>query len=468
MDGIPPFSCRASASTPLCRLLSAFVLTICLLLLVQAYLLEPFQVPTGSMAPTLLGHHRCGVCPRCGFRADVGEAHAHGSESNRYYERAFCPNCGCSDLHLDQAPLTQGDHVLVNKSLYAARTPRRWEVVVFRLFGKTFIKRLIGLGGEEIELIDGDIYIDGKLARKTFEEFLDMRVLVFDNDFAPEPQGWKDRWEYEPVNAAQVLPNQPLALDGRNAPQQLTYRHFSLDERKCQPIVNEYAYNVGSSSIPEPVHDFMAEAEVEVVEGTGLLSLALTDGETEVEVEIAVAQTKEVAIRVRPLEGATAWVSENGPTMRLLAGKRYHIEIALVDRRLTLRVDGQDAFAPLDLPDAKERGSVIRPLRLTAAGVLARLYRVRLYKDVHYSQVGRNAVHGRAVRLAMDDAFLLGDNSTNSEDSRFWPNQGVVPTANFVGRAFLVHLPSRAMTLQAWGRHWQFQIPDWERVRWLR
>ena len=30
---------------------------------------EPFGVPTGSMAPTLIGNHREGPCPRCGARS---------------------------------------------------------------------------------------------------------------------------------------------------------------------------------------------------------------------------------------------------------------------------------------------------------------------------------------------------------------------------------------------------------------
>ena len=57
----------------------------------------------------------------------------------------------------------RGDQVLVSKAAYVLRSPRRWEVIVFHLFGKTFIKRLIGLGGEVIEIIDGDVYIDGEL-----------------------------------------------------------------------------------------------------------------------------------------------------------------------------------------------------------------------------------------------------------------------------------------------------------------
>lgn len=153
---------------------------------------------------------------------------------------------------------------------------------------------------------------------------------------------------------------------------------------------------------------------------------------------------------------------------RLLAEKRYHIEMALVDRRLTLRVDGTDTFSPMDLPAAKQRASVDKPLCFESTGVLARFHHVRLYRDVHYTQVGKNAVRGHAAHLGVNQGFVLGDNSANSEDSRFWSGGGAVPLDNIIGRAFLVHLPSRAVAWQALGRQWQCQLPDLERVRWLR
>ena len=37
-----------------------------------------------------------------------------------------------------------------------------------------------------------------------------------------------------------------------------------------------------------------------------------------------------------------------------------------------------------------------------------------------------------------DEYFMLGDNSENSQDSRFW---GIVPRQNIVGRANLVYWP---------------------------
>ncbi len=479
MDGISPSPNRMCSTSPLRRFLSAIVLTICFLLILHTFFLEPYQVPTGSMAPALLGHHRTGVCPRCGSVVNVGRTPTDGDGcgGERGYAHAFCPNCGYQDLRLGSVPESQGDHVLVNKSVYALRAPRRWEVIVFRLFGKTFIKRLIGLDGEDIEIIDGDIYVDDQLVRKTFDEFLAMRVPVFDSQFAPEPEGWQDRWEYEPAPYTSISSKEQLIVDGRNAAQQLTYRHFSLDERKCVPIADEYAYNGGSQSVAEAVHDFMVDADVEIMAGQGILAFALNDGGVEVEVALAVGATREVLISFfDPEESAdlrrAARLSSAALRLpgrvQLSSGKNYHVEMALVDRRLSMRVNGTNAFAPVDLPAPLHRAAVTRPLSFHADGVLACLQRVQLYRDVHYSQAGKNAVRGQAVHLAINQSFALGDNSANSEDSRFWPDQGVVPTDSIVGRAFLVHLPSRAVSFGAWNRQRNFQLPDWQQIRWLR
>src|SRR5262245_44768155 len=108
MDGIPllPYHLGGGPLSPLRRLVMALILSSCLLLLVHAYFLEPYQIPTGSMAPTLLGQHRSCVCPSCGMVVDVGRSHAGGSGTapKRHYCRASCPNCGCLELQPGQAP----------------------------------------------------------------------------------------------------------------------------------------------------------------------------------------------------------------------------------------------------------------------------------------------------------------------------------------------------------------------------
>ncbi|WP_437185796.1 signal peptidase I [Planctomicrobium sp. SH668] len=144
--------------------------------------LEGFLISTGSMAPTLLGFHHGVVCPECSFEfargtqvdelADqIETAWVNFDRNSRPEEDARCPNCGFSGIRMNDLPKTEGDQLLVHKHAYDFRNPRRWEVVVFRNPGdstQAYVKRVVGLPDESIEISQGDIYIDGKLARKPF------------------------------------------------------------------------------------------------------------------------------------------------------------------------------------------------------------------------------------------------------------------------------------------------------------
>ena len=64
-----------------------------------------------------------------------------------------------------QPTLQHEDNLIVDKLSYRFRDPERFEIVVFPYRGmeKTYyIKRIIGLPGETVQVIDGYIYIDGK------------------------------------------------------------------------------------------------------------------------------------------------------------------------------------------------------------------------------------------------------------------------------------------------------------------
>ena len=83
---------------------------------------------------------------------------------------------------------------MVNKLTYLLGTPRRWELTVAHLWGEYIIKRILGLPGEEVLLFDGDLYVDGSLVRKTWQEIESVRVLLFDQTL-PGPEGWSFRWK---------------------------------------------------------------------------------------------------------------------------------------------------------------------------------------------------------------------------------------------------------------------------------
>ena len=439
------------------RCLWVAVLTLCALALLQPVVVEAFHIPSGSMAPTLYGHHRICVCPRCGHEVIVGRhaADREGSGEPRYYRKLFCPNCGLHPVPLTMTPEIPGDQIVVNKAAYLVRSPSRWEIIVFRLLGTFYIKRLLGMPGEEILVHDGDLYVNGKLYRKAFEEAKRMRVLVFDQENAPKAGGWKDRWEQsaaagtpvfrradsKPAHEAFQVGNLPqLTIDGRTSPCALTYRHFLLGSGKCEPIRDEYGYNGGLYADSECVHDFLIETEIEASAGRGSLAFRLCDGHDWVEAVLPVGPSRAVETFAWPIDAPeqTRKLAETEKPALLRAKQLYRIELAFVDRRVSLAVDGR-LWLCADLPEAKERRGVERPFMVQADGVQANLRHFRLYRDVHYGQQGSNAVRGKSVHLGMDQYFMLGDNSPNSEDSRFWPDAGRVEAACLIGPVIHVH-----------------------------
>ena len=60
---------------------------------------------------------------------------------------------------------SDGETLLIDKILYKFNDPERGDVIVFYDFEEDdfLVKRIIGLPGEKIEVIDGSIYIDGQL-----------------------------------------------------------------------------------------------------------------------------------------------------------------------------------------------------------------------------------------------------------------------------------------------------------------
>lgn len=63
--------------------------------------------------------------------------------------------------------LKHEDVVLINKVAYKHRNPKRFDVVIFEPnignVSEYYIKRIIGLPGETVQIIDGKVYIDGEI-----------------------------------------------------------------------------------------------------------------------------------------------------------------------------------------------------------------------------------------------------------------------------------------------------------------
>ncbi len=69
-----------------------------------------------------------------------------------------------------QPTLSDGDNLIVDKLSYRFRDPDRFDIIVFpQGDGRYFIKRIIGLPGENVRIDeDGSIYIDGEKLSESY------------------------------------------------------------------------------------------------------------------------------------------------------------------------------------------------------------------------------------------------------------------------------------------------------------
>jgi signal peptidase I len=152
----------------------AILVAVVLALFIRTFVVQAFKIPSGSMKPTLL----------------------------------------------------VGDHILVNKFIYGVRLPfvnttvipitdpKRGDIVVFKFPEdpkKDFIKRVIGLGGDVIEIRNKKVYLNHKPMEDKYGTYLDSHII---------PRSARPRDNFGPV----TVPPDSLFVMGDN-------RDHSYDSR---------------------------------------------------------------------------------------------------------------------------------------------------------------------------------------------------------------------------------------------
>ncbi|KGA96118.1 signal peptidase I [Alkalihalobacillus alcalophilus ATCC 27647 = CGMCC 1.3604] len=128
--------------------------------------------------------------------------------------------------------LQDGDRMIVNKFSYRLFEPERFDIVVFHApGGKDYIKRIIGLPGDEIEYSSDVLYVNGEPVDEVFLEELKGRY---------EGERLTNNFTLEDVTNQFVVPEDHLFVLGDN-------RRHSKDSRDIGTV--PYEEVIGKASI---------------------------------------------------------------------------------------------------------------------------------------------------------------------------------------------------------------------------
>lgn len=441
--------------------MEAFVVAFILAFIFRAYVVEAFVIPTGSMAPKLLGEHAEFECPNCSYQYDV----------NLPATNPICPLCYTGVNTAAARPQRYfGDRILVVKYMYDLFPPERWDVIVFKYPhnpNENYIKRLIGLPGDEVELIDGNVYINGKLVGKTDRAQQALWMPVYDTDYwdRRNPPRWRpasdegrELWRFDQAPIEVSKPAGGKAV--------LDYNHVDFGQQPG-PIRDIYAYNGLRGGGENIVTDLKLETSVRLQE-QGVLELTIRTDRDEFSFVLPTTNTSREAQILR-----NGRVIYTGATDVIPIGREVEVEAAVVDQRLIARVDGKDVFDGLGgeeevdfevdssrFVDRDGFERLVTPVSIAVEGTAAKFDRIRLLRDIYYTDFTRVrqdpnvperrystnepgwATEGHPYVLGADEFLVLGDNSPQSSDSRAWDESPVVPRENLVGKAFFVYWPA--------------------------
>ncbi len=451
--------------------IEAIIVAIVLALIIREFAMEAFVIPTGSMAPTLFGEHTEITCPNCSRRFAIDNPNKSPSFEKAYRCSAECPRCksrgtvylyaneysesseavcqNCGNRWIVETPesgrtvmakrialicpncdfefkrditpsdVTGGHKILVNKAGLLVRDPKRWDVIVFKYpedTTKNYIKRLIGLPGEKLQAKDGDIYINGKIARKELDVIRAMKFEVFNSEL-------DQKWE-KTIPWTSFDDNWQLAVESLEVKAHEGESAAEFNKRITSSL--PYSDPDGDSSY-EDVTDIGYKLSV-TCRDKGEFFCTIDNQEYEFRFTVPVGDKGSASLTKDGVKVRTA-------DLRFEPGKTYDVEFLAIDDRVLGLVEGREVFRYDYEPDRIVSGSA--QISLGTVKSAARFDKVHVYRDIYYVPQGEYGVR-EALELGPDEYFAMGDNSASSKDSRGW---GTVPAPNMLGRGFIIFWP---------------------------
>lgn len=438
-------------ASPVRAVADFLLLSVSLIFLFRMFVAEPFEVPTSSMEPTLLGHHQTTCCPHCGFK--VTHPFPQPRESNG---QAFCRNCQTFIPPPTSSP-TGGDRVVVAKM--PPELLKRFEVVVFKSPDEAsvpYVKRLIGLPEETIRIVGGEIETRSepgssfRICRKPPKLVLAMSQPVYDDRYrSPDtPAHWKsvehEGWRY-------VDRGYEASAHGFVS---LAYQYRITDVPMVEPIdsselVAASSRNIFPTRFANQVDDL-------------ILDFKLTPSKECHEVTVRLHSKRGTATlcwnldqqRMDLLQNEEKlWTTNSANRVNEAKLRFAHVDQTLYlwnEEELVAAVPYESSF---DQPAPFDGSS--SPVEICVNGRGTRITDLVLRRDIYYRRSSRAIDRPREPshdsvdplissgeenqsaaewRLGPNEYFVLGDNSADSNDGRHWRQGHALPGKLILGR----------------------------------
>ncbi len=354
--------------------LEGLALAVIMALTLKYFVIEAYKIPTGSMQPTLMG--------------------------------------------VDLPELQIFDRILVDKLSLFLREPQRWEVLVFKFpldQSKNYIKRLVGMPGETVQIQNGNIYAKSAgqpqfhIARKppNIQETLWKEVYRSDGT---DVEGENPEKFWITDSGKWQLSRNQFRSEG---PGKLRYRHpikdYYLDgyPESIKPALSRSQRDSGSRF----VGDLRFSTRVKADEKLESLEVSLRSGENVFACSLS-----------GPSGNGSAILSLNGHQVaqgnaKLIAGRESALRFSHVDEAMQLELDGQIVLRH-EIPGCAEMELLIlrNSIEVETKQGGATFSKVQLDRDLFYAQGGPQS----EWVIPQGEYFFLGDNTQNSYDGRVW------------------------------------------------
>lgn len=371
----------AEAPHPWRENLETASIAIVMALILKYFTLEAFQIPTGSMQPTLMG-------------LDARVTNITNGNSTVTSQKIF-------------------DRILVDKLIPFFREPKRWEIWVF-LYpldkSNRYIKRVVGLPGEELKVEYGDIKVrksskeEWRPARKPPRVQESMWLRVWDNVDGGKYSDYFDLTGLDESNNKLVANGAARAQTKR----QINDAYEDGYPASVKPLLSGTSHDGCNDKVRDVRLQFSLQPSAEHRK----LTITLGWGADSLRAEISGPSGDG---KVKLIFNERELASKD---LKLKFNHQSRVEFSRADEAAQILIDGEviarAEFESVNNPGDSKAG-------FESDGGALTIDALAVDRDVYYT----NMSGFRTTTIPDGHYFMMGDNSTFSSDSRAWMRRTV-------------------------------------------